>query len=82
MPVADVAEVAPAVDLHDGDEMVADLSNRRRSQPRVEAVHPGRGAGPHPNPVPYTNLRAHETVLKIVCRLLLEKKKTKETRPM
>ncbi len=31
-------------------------------------------------PVPYTHLRAHETVLVLVCRLLLEKKKkTKQT---
>eukprot|EP00657_Telonema_sp_P-1_P000699 TRINITY_DN1136_c0_g1_i1.p1 TRINITY_DN1136_c0_g1~~TRINITY_DN1136_c0_g1_i1.p1 ORF type:complete len:171 (+),score=40.03 TRINITY_DN1136_c0_g1_i1:106-618(+) len=29
-----------------------------------------------PEPVSYTHLRAHETVLDIVCRLLLEKKKT------
>ena len=28
------------------------------------------------NPVSYTHLRAHETVLDLVCRLLLEKKKT------
>ena len=28
-----------------------------------------------PLPVSYTHLRAHETVLDIVCRLLLEKKK-------
>ena len=28
-------------------------------------------------PVSYTHLRAHETVLDIVCRLLLEKKKDK-----
>ena len=27
-------------------------------------------------PVSYTHLRAHETVLDIVCRLLLDKKKT------
>ena len=31
------------------------------------------------NPVSYTHLRAHETVLDLVCRLLLEKKK-KETK--
>ena len=31
-------------------------------------------------PVSYTHLRAHETVLDLVCRLLLEKKKTK-TKP-
>ena len=29
-----------------------------------------------PFPVSYTHLRAHETVLDLVCRLLLEKKKT------
>ena len=31
------------------------------------------------NPVSYTHLRAHETVLDLVCRLLLEKKKTHAT---
>ena len=31
-------------------------------------------------PVSYTHLRAHETVLDLVCRLLLEKKKKKEDR--
>ena len=30
---------------------------------------------PHFIPVSYTHLRAHETVLDLVCRLLLEKKK-------
>ena len=30
-------------------------------------------------PVSYTHLRAHETVLDLVCRLLLEKKKTPPT---
>src|SRR5665811_486960 len=30
-------------------------------------------------PVSYTHLRAHETVLDLVCRLLLEKKKKKNT---
>ena len=29
----------------------------------------------YPIPVSYTHLRAHETVLDLVCRLLLEKKK-------
>ena len=28
--------------------------------------------------VSYTHLRAHETVLDLVCRLLLEKKKTRQ----
>ena len=31
------------------------------------------------NPVSYTHLRAHETVLDLVCRLLLEKKKQQNT---
>ena len=31
--------------------------------------------------VSYTHLRAHETVLDLVCRLLLEKKKTQTTDP-
>ena len=32
-------------------------------------------------PVSYTHLRAHETVLDLVCRLLLEKKITHKTKP-
>eukprot|EP00831_Metopus_contortus_P002107 TRINITY_DN10783_c0_g1_i1.p1 TRINITY_DN10783_c0_g1~~TRINITY_DN10783_c0_g1_i1.p1 ORF type:complete len:128 (+),score=12.17 TRINITY_DN10783_c0_g1_i1:154-537(+) len=32
-------------------------------------------------PVSYTHLRAHETSLHLVCRLLLEKKKNKQTHP-
>ena len=31
-------------------------------------------------PVSYTHLRAHETVLDLVCRLLLEKKKKKKNK--
>ena len=31
------------------------------------------------DPVSYTHLRAHETVLDLVCRLLLEKKKYDKT---
>ena len=33
-------------------------------------------------PVSYTHLRAHETVLDLVCRLLLEKKKKKQKQYM
>ena len=32
-------------------------------------------------PVSYTHLRAHETVLDLVCRLLLEKKKNTRNKP-
>src|SRR5664280_3439012 len=35
----------------------------------------GHGPPVGPLPVSYTHLRAHETVLDLVCRLLLEKKK-------
>ena len=38
-------------------------------------LEPGCSAGSTISPVSYTHLRAHETVLDIVCRLLLEKKK-------
>ena len=34
----------------------------------------GAGAGVAAHPVSYTHLRAHETVLELVCPLLLEKK--------
>ena len=34
-----------------------------------------------PTPVSYTHLRAHETVLDLVCRLLLEKKKKHRPHP-
>ena len=40
---------------------------------RIAADGDGHGA------VSYTHLRAHETVLDLVCRLLLEKKKTQNT---
>ena len=43
----------------------------RKAAPRVDAA-PSRS-------VSYTHLRAHETVLDLVCRLLLEKKKAKYT---
>ena len=36
------------------------------------------GRGLPTKSVSYTHLRAHETVLDLVCRLLLEKKKTKK----
>ena len=42
----------------------------------VELVDARGNQGRHPVPVSYTHLRAHETVLDLVCRLLLEKKKT------
>src|SRR5665811_2497561 len=41
--------------------------------------HPMEGLCARLEPVSYTHLRAHETVLDLVCRLLLEKKKNTNT---
>ena len=47
------------------------ICNDRKVYPsQVEAA-----LSSHPQAVSYTHLRAHETVLDLVCRLLLEKKK-------
>ena len=43
------------------------------------AVFTGVAVSTGVNAVSYTHLRAHETVLDLVCRLLLEKKKIKIT---
>ena len=52
------------LDHQDGET----LGLQRRDHAR-QGLHDDRG------PVSYTHLRAHETVLDLVCRLLLEKKK-------
>ena len=57
---------------------VSRLGHRRRDDSRPLArrlVRQGRNPGDDVEPVSYTHLRAHETVLDLVCRLLLEKKK-------
>ena len=41
----------------------------------------GRDPEVRATPVSYTHLRAHETVLDLVCRLLLEKKNTEIPQP-
>src|SRR5665811_1539301 len=55
----------------DRDELIASLGNIDFGYPTrlYDAIASG--------PVSYTHLRAHETVLDLVCRLLLEKKKKK-----
>src|SRR5665811_2568687 len=61
------------------------MLNRRSRGDRADAVHrQAQHDGMlcwtrQPGPVSYTHLRAHETVLDLVCRLLLEKKKKKKT---
>ena len=49
---------------------VAGQSGKERGRPPMEASL---------SAVSYTHLRAHETVLDLVCRLLLEKKKDTHT---
>src|SRR5664280_1611499 len=49
-----------------------------RGPPQIRGAGSTTGCGVgrrSPTPVSYTHLRAHETVLELVCRLLLEKKK-------
>ena len=48
--------------------MVGEIRDAETAQIAIQAALTG--------PVSYTHLRAHETVLDLVCRLLLEKKKT------
>ena len=59
--------------LHDVDALAAGGGGERfrRGGGRLR-----RGRGCDILPVSYTHLRAHETVLDLVCRLLLEKKDT------
>ena len=45
---------------------------------RLQVPTPTPTLTPTPTPVSYTHLRAHETVLDLVCRLLLAKKKNKK----
>src|SRR5665811_686692 len=73
-PVAAGRQPAPAACGSGGGlHRVALLRDNRR--PWLPA---GSGRRDDPGSVSYTHLRAHETVLDLVCRLLLEKKKKKE----
>ena len=75
--------------LPDGSELVVEPLLRTRGRlglknfdPCTILLNDDLSAGLPPvlqhlhEPVSYTHLRAHETVLDLVCRLLLEKKKT------
>ena len=57
-----------------GREPPTDRISSRKRLPTVAS----NGSPASSKAVSYTHLRAHETVLDLVCRLLLEKKKEKE----
>ena len=58
-------------------QSVADdaLEDARLGKRALDELHGRRGLAQGLAAVSYTHLRAHETVLDLVCRLLLEKKK-------
>ena len=58
--------------------MVGDAAEQRDDKGHEEEAC---GQRVRVEPVSYTHLRAHETVLDLVCRLLLEKKKKNNTQP-
>ena len=60
-----------------GIEVVGDEGQRLDTGVRERRDDPGIAAAHGVDPVSYTHLRAHETVLDLVCRLLLAKKKKK-----
>ena len=61
------------VQVHAAHLDIFDAALAQRVQRPLAGVDDALGA----DPVSYTHLRAHETVLDLVCRLLLEKKKNK-----
>ena len=62
-------------DRHLGTQYLLNIDSKRLEvSVREGLVQVGEHAGTQA--VSYTHLRAHETVLDLVCRLLLEKKKT------
>src|SRR5664280_2403109 len=61
---------ASAASLDSGPAVAGDTAS-----PPSNATGAAATPTPTPGPVSYTHLRAHETVLDLVCRLLLEKKK-------
>ena len=58
-----------------GAEIKRDGKFRQTGNLYIETAEKSHPDNPVYVPVSYTHLRAHETVLDIVCRLLLEKKK-------
>ena len=60
----------PLLDEHNGDAVANGVLHARFVAYEPAAAH-------QPQPVSYTHLRAHETVLDLVCRLLLATQHTK-----
>ena len=83
-PVVDA--VSPVAALVEGSDVEVPGSSPapRPTQTPIHTPWPSSTASSTPTatptvaPVSYTHLRAHETVLELVCRLLLEKKKRKQ----
>ena len=68
-----------ASDVYKRQELIRAPPRRRIVEVAIELTELGRKGPPSRlgvAAVSYTHLRAHETVLDLVCRLLLEKKKT------
>src|SRR5664280_152414 len=75
-PVPQSSRSRAAVKPRGPEFMVATSTHRTGlGRCRIQVAHDGRRARRTARSVSYTHLRAHETVLDLVCRLLLEKKK-------
>ena len=59
--------------------MVDDIKERIEGKNPAQTIEILKNILEGLKPVSYTHLRAHETVLDLVCRLLLEKKKKQHT---
>ena len=70
----------PNISLEESIKMEMEAMRLVMQVPGVKSAVSGVGRGE--SPVSYTHLRAHETVLDLVCRLLLEKKKKNKTTVM
>ena len=72
---ADLQALADLAEQLDDEERRIVVSLRRAATLRGAGDYAGAEAAGRHGPVSYTHLRAHETVLALVCRLLLEQKK-------
>eukprot|EP00656_Telonema_subtile_P012320 TRINITY_DN16198_c0_g4_i3.p1 TRINITY_DN16198_c0_g4~~TRINITY_DN16198_c0_g4_i3.p1 ORF type:complete len:360 (-),score=83.18 TRINITY_DN16198_c0_g4_i3:17-1096(-) len=79
-PGSGIAQSGRPEDLSEWKKLAEDMGLVNTSVQAASPAEPFGGtaeevAGADAEPVSYTHLRAHETVLDLVCRLLLEKKK-------